>query len=152
MKKTNILFFIILLIFINANYSFAQNTLRANDQTVAHLKKFRAEYTKSLINKNTKLVADYFSENIRLMPEFQKTIMGKSNTILYHKAFSDRFDTKSYHRNELEILDLGSQVVELGKLSMKISLKSTGKDYELIGTYMNIWEESNDGELKLITE
>src|SRR5690606_11346530 len=116
---------------------------------VAHLNKFRAEYTKSLINKNPELVAGYFSENIRLMPAFQKTIMGKGNTILYHTAFSDRFDTKSYHRNELEILDLGSQVVELGKLSMKIILKSTGKDYELIGKYMNIWEVSNDGELKL---
>src|SRR5690606_20807227 len=53
---------------------------------------------------------------------------------------------------ELEVLDLGSQVMELGKLSIKITLKSTGKDYELIGTYMNIWEKSNDGELKLITE
>jgi hypothetical protein len=46
MKKINILFLIIPLIFINTTYSFAQNTLRANDKTVAHLKKFRAEYTK----------------------------------------------------------------------------------------------------------
>lgn len=86
------------------------------------------------------------------MPEFQKTILGKDNTLLYHKAFFERFDVKSYNRNELEILDLGSQVMELGKLSMKIILKRTAKEYELIGTYMNIWEESKDGELKLITE
>ena len=152
MKKINILFLIIPLIFINVTHSFAQNTLRANDKTVAHLKQFRADYIKSFMNKKPELVANYFSENIRLMPEFQKTIMGKGNTILYHKAFSDRFDVKSYNRNELEVLDLGSQVMELGKLSIKITLKSTGKDYELIGTYMNIWEKSNDGELKLITE
>lgn len=152
MKKINFLIIIIPLILINGTHSFAQNTLRANDKTVTLLKKFRTDYTRSFVNKNPELVAGYFSENIRLMPEFQKTIIGKDNTLLYHKAFSERFDVKSYNRNELEILDLGSQVMELGKLSMKITLKSTGKEYELIGTYMNIWEESNDGELKLITE
>lgn len=152
MKPIKFILLIGALICMNVTYMSAQSNVNANNKTVEHLKKFRTEYTKSLMNKNPELVANYFSESIRLMPEFQKTIMGKDNTILYHKAFSDRFDVKSYHRNELEVLDMGSQVMELGKLSMKITLKSTGKDYEVIGTYMNIWEESNNGELKLITE
>lgn len=105
-----------------------------------------------MLDKNADRLEPYYSENLRLMPEFQKTVLGKSNVVLYHKAFSNRFDIESYNREEIEILDLGLQVMEIGKLSLKILLKSSQQEHVLAGVYMNLWEKRENGSLALITE
>ena len=86
------------------------------------------------------------------MLEFQKTIIGKSNVQVYFKAFLERFDVYEFGREEKEILDLGSVITELGMFRMKIRSKSTGRNHEVTGKYIDIWEKSGDGELALITE
>jgi ketosteroid isomerase-like protein len=86
------------------------------------------------------------------MPEFQKTIIGKNNVQVYFKAFLERFDVYEFGREEKEILDLGSVITELGMFRMKIRSKSTGRNHEVTGKYIDIWEKSGDGELALITE
>jgi ketosteroid isomerase-like protein len=152
MKQTK---FIILFVAINclpATYVFAQPKGNADEKSIAYLKKFRSDYTKSMLNKKSETIVSYYADGIRLMPEFQKTVMGKSNALSYHKAFSARFDIQEFSRDEIEILDLGSRVVELGMFTMKMKLKSTGKEYELKGKYQNIWEKSENGKLSLITE
>ena len=50
------------------------------------------------------------------------------------------------------MLDLGSRVVELGRFTLKLSLKRTGQKQQLIGKYQDIWEKSGTGGLKLLTE
>lgn len=146
---------IFLLIVLNCIYVirvFAQSNIKADDKTIAFLKKFRSDYIKSMLTKKPEMVHAYCAENIRLMPEFQKTVMGKNNAMTYYKAFSDRFEIQEYSRDELEIIDLGSRVVEFGMFSMKMKLRSTGKENELKGKYENIWEKAADGKLSLITE
>lgn len=130
----------------------AQATLNAADKTTFHLKKFRTDYIKSMMDKNPALLASYYAEDIRLMPEFQKTILGKNNALYYYKVFSARFEVKSYTRTETEIFDLGAQIVEFGKFSMNLVLKSTGIAYDIHGKYQNIWKKSVNHELMLITE
>ena len=82
---------------------------------------------KRIVNKKPDLIEDYYAHNIRLMPEFQKPIMGKDNALSYYKAFVERFETRQYDREEIEILDLGAGVVELGMFRINMKVKSTDK-------------------------
>jgi ketosteroid isomerase-like protein len=124
----------------------------ADEKITTHLKKFRADYIKSIMDKNPQLIGGYYAETIRLMPEFQKTVMGKSNALSYHKAFSEQFETQEYDRNEIEILDLGSKVVELGIFTLKTKVKNSIEQHTIEGKYLNVWEKGKNGKLSLITE
>ena len=152
MRQTKAIFLLSALVCMNVINAFTQPTVNADEKTAGYLKKFRSDYTKSILDRKPEMILGYYSENIRLMPEFQKTVMGKSNAMTYYKAFSGRFEIQEYSREELEIIDLGSRVVEFGMFSVKLKLKSTGKEHELKGKYENIWEKAADGKLSLITE
>lgn len=130
----------------------AHNEQDPDEKTLAFLKKFRTEYTQALINKNADAVADYFAADIRLMPEYQKTVLSKANALAYHKAFLSRFDFTAYDRQEVEVLDLGTRVIEFGLFTQKLLLKGTKENHELKGKYANIWQRTADGKLSLITE
>ena len=124
----------------------------ADSSTLAHLKKFRAEYIEGLLDARPEMIADYYTDSVRLMPEFQKTVMGKSSAALYQQAFLARFSVQEYHREAVELIDLGEQVVEIGKFDLKMTLKSRDQPYELAGKYLNIWGRSDGGELLLLAE
>jgi hypothetical protein len=53
--------------------------------------------------------------------------MGKDYALSYYKAFVERFETRQYDREEIEILDLGAIVVELGMFTINMKIKSTSK-------------------------
>lgn len=131
---------------------FALPAPKADLKTTSYLRQFRADYIKSLLDKKPQLLQSYYGQHIRLMPEFQKTVMGKSNAFSYHTAFNARFEVKEYSRDEVEILDLGARVIELGMFNMNIQAKSSGKETHLKGKYFNIWEKLENGKLELITE
>ncbi len=137
---------------IVVNDGFCQAGLQANEKVIAHLTTFRATYTASMTEKKPELMQEYYSEEVRLMPEFQKTVIGKGNALAYHKAFTDRFDVQQFRRKEKEILDLGLIVTELGTFTMKIRSKATNKDYDVQGKYFDIWQESENRLPVLVTE
>lgn len=130
----------------------AQTNVKADENTIAFLRKFHSDYGKSMLDKNPEILQAYYAENIRLMPEFQKTIRNKANALIYHKAFATRFDVLAYSRTEIEILDLGAKVVEVGTFTLKLKLKTTTKEHEAKGKYLSIWEKSANNKLTLITE
>lgn len=152
MRQTKFIFLLAAIICLNVSSVFAQPQVNTDEKIVAHLKKFRSDYAKSILERKPEIILNYYAESVRLMPEFQKTVMGKSNALSYHKAFSARFDVQEFSRNEIEILDLGSRVVELGMFATKMTLKSTNQKIELKGKYQNIWEKLDNGKLALITE
>ncbi len=117
-----------------------------------YLKKFRTVYAKAVLTEKPELLARYYADSIRLMPEFQKTVLGKRNALSYHRAFSNRFDILAYSREEIEILNLGTRAVEIGKFTMTVSLESTGQEHHLVGKYLDVWKVSPDHELSLLTE
>jgi len=152
MTPRNFFFLLTLLISVIFTHALAYAELRADEKTAVYLNKFRSDYSQSIRDGKPKNIVAYYSDECRLMPEFQKTVMGKSNAALYHKAFLNRFTVKEYNRVEKEILDLGSRVVEHGAFTMKLKAKMTGKEHELAGKYQNIWAKSKTGELSLLTE
>ena len=100
--------FLFILISITATCISAQSDTQAGEKTVAYLRKFSSDYNKSMLDGKPEHVQAYYSDNIRLMPAFQKTVFGKSNRALYYKAFSSRFIIHDFTINDIEILDLGS--------------------------------------------
>ena len=117
-----------------------------------YLKKFRADCVGSLLNGRPEPIVGYFAESVRLMPEYQKTVLGKTNAFSYYKTFLARFVVRSYSREEIEAIDLGSRVLEIGRVSTKLALKTTGQEHEIPGKYLDIWEKSEHGRLTLITQ
>lgn len=134
------------------NYVFAIPTMNADKAASVYLEQFRLDYIKSIVESNVSKLEIYYGENVRLMPEFQKTIIGKNNALDYHTAFSERFNVHKYTRNQVEVVDLGSKLLELGMFTIEMDLKSTGKEYSLKGKYFNVWEKTANGKLALITE
>ncbi|MFM9839924.1 MAG: hypothetical protein ACKVOQ_16780 [Cyclobacteriaceae bacterium] len=151
MNSTKLICALILFIAPSISKTHAQLTLKVDDKTAAYLGKFRADYAKSILGK-TELIENYLSESIRLMPEFQKTVLGKANALDYYKAFSSRFIVTDYRRNKIEILDLGTRVIETGIFTEKIKLNDGGKEHNIEGKYLSIWERFGNANLTLITE
>ncbi|MCB0632325.1 MAG: nuclear transport factor 2 family protein [Saprospiraceae bacterium] len=116
-----------------------------------YLEQFRKVYIQAMQQEDPAILMAYYAENVRLMPEFQKTILGKEQVLLYHQAFFDRFDVKQYSRRITEVLDLGEQVAETGSFLITIIPGSTSEPQTVEGKYINIWEK-NDRDLSLITE
>jgi ketosteroid isomerase-like protein len=119
--------------------------------SLAYLKKFKGDYIKSMLDEKPEIIQSYFADDIRLMPEFQKTIKNKDNTSLYWKLFTDRFDTQELTRNEIEVLDIGTRIVEIGLFSIRMKLKSEDKYFELKGKYVDLWEKK-DNKILLLTQ
>jgi ketosteroid isomerase-like protein len=118
----------------------------------AYLQKFRSDRADSLLKGTPATLSGYYAESVRLMPAYQKTVLGKANAVTYLNAFVERFRVPEYRIEEKEVLDLGSQLVSAGVFTMKLARKSDGHLYELSGKYMDIWQKSPQGTLALITE
>lgn len=150
MKQFTYLLF--LLVCVNITSAFAQPKTNTGERSATYLKKFRMDLASSMLKKKNATVESYYGEDTRLMPEFQKTIIGKNNVLAYYKAFTARYDVVEYNRTEVEILDLGSHVAELGTFSMKSKLTSAGKVHDLNGKYLDIWQKLDNGLMSLISQ
>jgi len=115
-----------------------------------YIRNFAKDYTEMYTKMDFSNVKEYYSDSIRIMPEFQKTILSHENAEKYYNAFFNRFKIKSYTRNVGEILDLDSRFMEIGTFDM--SMSDSTETYKLKGKYANIWKKDSTGNLKLFTE
>jgi ketosteroid isomerase-like protein len=127
---------------------FAGSLLPAAENT---LDRFRADYVKSVLEGRPELSSPYYAERVRLMPEFQKTILGKANATAYDLAFAARFAVHEFRRDVVEIVELGSRLMESGTFHLKMSVKKSGEPRELTGKYLDIWEQTEGGTPLLVT-
>ena len=95
------------------------------------LDRFRTDYVKSVFEGRPELSSPYYAERVRLMPEFQKTILGKASATAYDRAFAARFAVHEFRRDVVEILELGSRLMESGTFQLKMSVKKSGERREL---------------------
>jgi len=136
--------FIFLIVQIQSVGLFSQN------KTTEFINRFREKYIQMHLKEDFSIVKQFYSDSIRIMPEFQETLLGLNNSEKYYTALYERFNIEGYNRTIKEILDLGSRVIEIGNFSMKLS-DSTDL-YELEGKYVNIWKLSSENKLELFTE
>jgi hypothetical protein len=90
------------------------------------------------------------AETVRLMPAYQKTVVGKTDAATYYRAFLKRFRVQAYERSPIEAADLGTRVVEIGRFTMMLAAPGS-KPQALVGKYMDLWEKSASGALTLHT-
>lgn len=131
---------------------YAQPDVQGDAKTIVYLKQYRADYINSMLKAQPEKLFSYWADNIRLMVESQRTMIDRKPVMAYYTALLNRFAVKSYARAELEILDLGSQVVEYGQFEMRLVQKTTGKQYDLKGKYQTIWQKHGNDSLVVITE
>ena len=148
--KYTLLLIILTCLFVTSG--FAQSAKAISRRIATHLAQFHADYSVALVQERPEMIVSYYSDSIRLMPEFQKTVVRKGNARLYHQAFLARYDVQEYGKEATEVLDMDSQLAEIGQFFMKVAMKSTGHEYKLNGKYINIWNKSPKGELSLLTE
>ena len=125
-------FHLVLMLLICTVDAFCNAAINVDDQIVSYLKKFRSDYSKGMLENKPELFQVYYSDTVRLMPPFQKTIMGNVHALLYYKTILNRFTIQNFIRKEIEIIDLGTQVLETGTLSLQLTSKSTGKQQVLL--------------------
>lgn len=153
LKKMKILVFILIFIFgMLAGNGFSQGKEVSDSKVLGKLKKFRADFARSMVERKPEVVQNYFAENIKLMPEFERTIMGKSNALNYYRVFTSYFEVKAYNRIENNILDMDSLIFEMGTFSMDITVKSSGEQIDVKGKYINVWRKTKESGLLLLTD
>lgn len=124
---------------------------QADEKTLRHLQAYRSALVNSVLQKTPEKMQGYYADDLRLMPEFQKTITGKRHALLYQQAFERRFDAEGYSRTEDEVLDLGQRVVETGSFVSTVKDRSTGKRHRMQGKYLDLWKKEGDS-VQLITQ
>ncbi|SHJ71207.1 Ketosteroid isomerase homolog [Reichenbachiella agariperforans] len=144
----------LLLICFNAFFfsSVAQVADAAVDaQTASFLEGFRAGFSKAFRNEDIDALLKASSEEVRLMPEFQRTVLGKKNSSDYYQAFFDKFDIQSYQREVIEVLSIDNVLIELGYFNLKMTDPQL-RQFELAGKYQDVWQRASNGEMKLISQ
>jgi ketosteroid isomerase-like protein len=116
------------------------------------LDRFRTDHPQSLVNATPGRTLEQCAESVRLMPAYQWTVLGKANASAYYRAFLDRFQVREFRRELGETADFGGQVGEYGRFTQQLTRKSSGREYALVGKYLDLWEKTADGGLRLITQ
>ena len=141
--------YIIFIFVLCSNAVFSQS--RPNEKTLTHLKQFRNDLIQSQSDKKFERLQIYYADDFRLMPEFQETVKGKANTVLYDQAFVKHFEVQDYDRHETEVIDIGARVIEIGFFTMKLTLKAKQQQELVRGKYIDLWQKENE-KLLLLTQ
>lgn len=113
------------------------------------LDRFHAAYKKALTEETTDRILPFYSDKVRVMPEYHGTLFGATSASAYFTAFFERFAVQGYERDRLRVFDLGARVVDVGGFKMKL-VSSTGT-HEVTGKYAEVWRNTN-GQLSLLAQ
>jgi hypothetical protein len=117
----------------------------------AVLDAYRAAITRAYLTGKPDDAVRLLAESVRLMPAYQKCILGKPDAATYYQAFLKRFAVRAYERSPIEVADLGLRVMEIGRFSMTVAARGVETPHTLAGKYMDLWEKSPSGALTLHT-
>ncbi len=122
----------------------------------ATLDSYRAAQVRGYLEGDAQAVLPHLGDAVRLMPGYQKTVLGKADATIYHQAFLKRFNVTAYDRQAIEAVDIGPRVIEIGRFTMTLaekdlSAKGAAQADTLAGKYMDVWEKTPAGKLLLHT-
>lgn len=117
----------------------------------AVLEDYRSAHVRAFLEGNPEALPSYQADSLRLMPAYQKTVLGKPDAAAYHQAFLRRFKVSAYVRQPIETVDLGQRVMETGRFTMTVTTPADAVPHALAGKYMDIWQKADDGRLLLET-
>jgi len=85
------------------------------------------------------LLADIFTAESRILPEYHPMLVNKPNIAQYYREFFEKSKTLTYQKHPFEIQEVGEGFLELGTFKHQYQ---TPKDtiFEYHGKYMTYWE------------
>jgi ketosteroid isomerase-like protein len=113
------------------------------------LDRFHAAIKQAFDEDSAARILPFYSDSVRVMPEYHGTLIGAAKAQAYYTAFFDRFDVQGYERERLRVFDLGARVMDVGKFKMKVT-SATGT-HEIAGKYAEVWRNTN-GQLSLLAQ
>jgi ketosteroid isomerase-like protein len=113
------------------------------------LERFHVAFKQAFDEGRADRILPFYSEKVRVMPEYHGTLMGAAKARAYFTAFFDRFDVQGYERERLRVFDLGARVMDVGRFRMKVT-SATGT-HDLAGKYAEVWRNTN-GQLSLLAQ
>ena len=117
----------------------------------AALDAYRTATVRAYLDAKPDGIVRHLSETVRLLPAYQKTILGKADAATYYRAFLQRFAVSTYERQPIEVADIGQRVIEIGRFTMTVAVRGSAETHTLAGKYMDLWEKSASGKLALNT-
>lgn len=117
----------------------------------AALDAYRTATVRAYLDAKPDGIVRHLSETVRLLPAYQKTILGKADAASYYRAFLQRFAVSTYERQPIEVADIGQRVIEIGRFTMTVAVRGSAETHTLAGKYMDLWEKSASGKLALNT-
>lgn len=116
------------------------------------LEQFRVLYSQGMVAGRPQAFLDLSDENLRLAPEYNPTLIGRTNVASYYAAFARRFKVKELVRRPIRAYDLGTRIVEIGGFQLAIALRDGGEAQVLEGKYLDVWEKQSGEALTLTTQ
>lgn len=117
----------------------------------AALDTYRMTLMRAYLEARPDGIVQPLSEAFRLLPAYQKAVLGKADAANYYRAYLKRFTVSAYARQPLEVTDIGQRVIEIGRFTMTVALRGSAETHALAGKYMDLWEKSKAGKLELNT-
>ena len=111
---------------------------------------YRTAIADAYVTGDPKGAIQPLAESVRLLPAYQKSVLGKTDAATYYQAFLRRFEVSSYQRSPIEIVDLGTRILEIGRFTMAMTPRGS-QAHTFTGKYMDLWEKSPSGALTLHT-
>lgn len=133
-----------------------RSELAVSRETRATLDAFRDAQVRGYLAGDPQAMLVHLGDAVRVMPGYQKTVLGKADATTYHQAFLKRFTVSAYERQPIEVVDLGPRVIEMGRFTMTLAekdpaAKGSAEAHTLAGKYMDLWEKTSAGKLALHT-
>jgi hypothetical protein len=128
----------------------AADTAVSREHRVA-LDAYRTALVRGYLDGKPDGIVRHLAESVRLLPAYQKTVLGKADATTYHQAFLKRFAVSAYDRQPIEVVDLGTRVMEIGRFTMTLAVRGSAETHTIKGKYMDFWEKSASNALTLNT-
>ncbi len=106
---------------------------------------------RAIQNKNVDSIINLYNEEFTFMPEYKTAIFSKANLEQFYEKWLNSTDITIYKKNIYEVKIINGHVLEIGTFQMSFEqTMGSIKDYN--GKYMIVWEKTNRGKLKIISE
>lgn len=111
---------------------------------------FSNNYIDGMVRGDAAHFSSAFADNIKIMPEYDKTYIGGQNAARYFAAIFKQYDIHALERSTVEVLTIGKRSVEIGTFQLRFTPKGKKQTISLPGTYLETWDTSS-AEAKLVT-
>lgn len=116
------------------------------------LSKLRAQIERAVESEDLSAITTVFGPEVRIMPEYQKTMTGPDHAALYYETLFDGIDINLFDKTLTETIPIDMLKVDIGAFTLNYTAAQSAEAKEVSGHYFDVWEESAAGDYVLIAQ